>query len=184
MHYLAGLIMRLGNLAEAEKLYRQALEIRIKNHGENHADVSATMTNVALLEQAKKNYSRAEELFRRVIKINESLHGLDSHQVWLDIANLSDVLKDQKRYSEAEQQLRIILTEVEKKFGKEHILLTTWLRRIAMLEMDEKDVSIFLESVEASLSDLKPEGGIAPIVAQKKEDVQKKIKLEKTNENS
>jgi len=81
---LAGTLYRLailrrqqGEFAEAEQLYRRALEIREREQGPNHPDVALVLNNLAALEAARGNYDAAQPLLERALAIRQTALGED-----------------------------------------------------------------------------------------------------------
>lgn len=64
--------------AEAEALYRRALDIAIRVHGRDHADTAVNLANLAGLFQARELYDQAEPLYREAIQTFERTMG-DRH---------------------------------------------------------------------------------------------------------
>ncbi|KAK0646794.1 hypothetical protein B0T16DRAFT_493705 [Cercophora newfieldiana] len=65
----ADVSFRLGQLAEAEALERRALNIRLRIHGEDHASVLATKSNLASTLSALHRYPEAEDLLREILQV-------------------------------------------------------------------------------------------------------------------
>lgn len=68
----------MGNYAEAESLYRQALDIRRTALGEEHPDMAHTLTYLAALYKKMGQYDKAEPLYRQALKIQRTVLG-DNH---------------------------------------------------------------------------------------------------------
>ena len=74
---LAGLLQNQGKYAEAEPLYRRAIEIDEKTLGKDHPDVARDYNNLARLLQDQGKYAEAEPLYRRAIEIFQASLGPD-----------------------------------------------------------------------------------------------------------
>jgi tetratricopeptide (TPR) repeat protein len=64
-----------GNHAEAEPLYREALEIRRETFGDRHPDVAQSLNNLAELLRATGRYDQAEPLYREALDITREALG-------------------------------------------------------------------------------------------------------------
>ncbi len=60
-----------GRYAEAELLYKRALEIREKALGPDHPDVANSLNNLASLYDEQGRYGEAEPLLKRALTILE-----------------------------------------------------------------------------------------------------------------
>src|SRR3972149_6361581 len=67
--------------AGAEPLSRQALAIREKALGAEHADVAASLENLGSIYAAQGQYARAEPLLRRALGIREKTLGPEQPEV-------------------------------------------------------------------------------------------------------
>jgi tetratricopeptide (TPR) repeat protein len=75
LYNLAILRRQQGEFAEADGLYRRALEIRERKEGPNHPDVAATLNNLAGLEAAQGDYDAAQPLLERALSIRQAALG-------------------------------------------------------------------------------------------------------------
>jgi tetratricopeptide (TPR) repeat protein len=55
--------------AEAEALYRRAIELTAQEHGPDHPDAAVCLANLAGLYQAQQRYVEAEPLYRKAVEI-------------------------------------------------------------------------------------------------------------------
>ena len=82
---LAFLLQNQGKYAEAEPLFRRAIEISEKALGKEHPTVATDYNNLAVLLQDQGKYAEAEPLYRRAIEIDEKTLGKDHPDVALAI---------------------------------------------------------------------------------------------------
>lgn len=75
LYNLAIMRRQQGAFAEAEQLYRRALEIREREEGPNHPDVATTLNNLAGLEAAQGHYEAAQPLLERALHIRQTALG-------------------------------------------------------------------------------------------------------------
>jgi len=73
----AYLLLRAGDHASAEPLYRRALAIQEKALGPDHASLAVGLNNFAHLLQTKGDYAGAEPLYQRALAIAEKNLGND-----------------------------------------------------------------------------------------------------------
>ena len=72
---LAGLLEDQGKYAEAEPLYRRAIEIGEKTLGKDHPDVARLYNNLASLLKDRGKFAEAEPLYLRAIEIFQASLG-------------------------------------------------------------------------------------------------------------
>ena len=125
-----------GRYAEAEPLYKRALEIAQKTFGEEDPNVVAIdLNNLADLYRQQGRYAKAELLFKRALEIGENVLGKEHPDVADRVNNLALVCFDQGRYTEAERLYRRALKAFEMAFGQEHGKVTMVLTNLANLHM-------------------------------------------------
>ena len=83
--------------AQAEPLYRRALEIRERALGPDHPDVVASLNNLAGLYALEQRYAEAEPLYRRALAINERIDGKDAASTGVILKNLASLYISQAR---------------------------------------------------------------------------------------
>ena len=119
--------------ADAESLYRQALEIDEASYGPEHPDVARDLNNLAGLLQATNRLADAEPLFRRVVKIFEASLGANHPNVATALNNLAELLRATNRLADAETLYRRALKIDEASYGPEHPTLAIRLNNLAGL---------------------------------------------------
>ena len=75
LNNLAGLLLETNRLAEAEPLYRRALEIFEGSLGPDKSNVAMGLNNLAVSFQATNRQAEAEPLFRRALEIDDLKSG-------------------------------------------------------------------------------------------------------------
>ncbi len=122
-----------AQFAEAEPLYRRALEIDERSFGSDHPDVGTDLNNLAALLMETNRLAEAEPLMRRALEIDERSFGPDHPNVGTDLNNLAQLLKATNRLAEAEPLMRRAL-EIEKlSFGAGHPNVSIRLNNLAWL---------------------------------------------------
>jgi len=112
-----------NRLAEAEPLYRGALEISEKSYGKDHPTVAIRLNNLARLLQATNRLAEAEPLLRRAVKIFVEFQILTVHQhphLKQTIENYRELLEEMGRTEEeAEAEIQKVTMEAEQEAGKQ-----------------------------------------------------------------
>ncbi|KAI9787304.1 MAG: hypothetical protein M1816_007652, partial [Peltula sp. TS41687] len=111
LNNLATVLSKQGRYQEAEKIYRQVLDAREKQHGPEHLDTLRSLSNLAYVLSSQGRYQEVEKILRQAL---ERLHTLNS------LNNLAYVLSSQGKYQEAEKIHRRVLEAREKQLGPEH----------------------------------------------------------------
>ena len=119
--------------AEAEPLYRRALEIDERSYGPDHPDVAIDLNNLAQLLKATNRLADAEPLMRRALEIDENSYGPDHPDVAIDLNNLAQLLQDTNRLADAEPLMRRALAIDENALGPEHPNVAIPLNNLAQL---------------------------------------------------
>ncbi len=119
--------------AEAEPMYRRALEINESQFGVDHPSVATSLNNLAELLRAQGKYAEAEPMHRRALEINESQLGVDHPSVATSLNNLAELLREQGKYAEAEPMHRRALEIKESQLEADHPSIATSLNNLALL---------------------------------------------------
>jgi len=133
LHQLASAIRPQGRYDEAEKLFRQSLEIKRRVLGTQHKSVAITLNNLADLYSDQGRYDQSEKLYRQALAIKRKIYPADHPSLATGFSNLASVLSDQGRYAEAEPLYRHALDIRLKKFGMEHVDVAMSLNSIGLL---------------------------------------------------
>jgi Flp pilus assembly protein TadD, contains TPR repeats len=92
----------LGEYAEAEPLYKQALEMRQAALPEGHPDIAASLNNLAALYKSQGRYEEAEPLYKQALEIDQKSLPPNHPNLAIDFNNLAELYRSQGRYEEAE----------------------------------------------------------------------------------
>ena len=117
---LAVLLQDQGKYAEAEPLYRRAIEIDEKALGKDHPDVAIRYNNLADLLQDQGKYDRGRAALSAGHRDRRKVLGKDHPNVAIGYNNLAVLLQDQGKYAEAEPLYRRAIEIDEKALGKDH----------------------------------------------------------------
>ncbi|MFN6469121.1 MAG: tetratricopeptide repeat protein [Nostoc sp. SerVER01] len=80
----------------------QCLEVSKKRLGEEHAAVSISLNNLALLYYSQGKYSKAEPLYLQDLELTRRLLGKEHPSVAISLHNLGQLYYSQGKYSQAE----------------------------------------------------------------------------------
>jgi CHAT domain-containing protein/tetratricopeptide (TPR) repeat protein len=136
-HNLGELYRSQGKYAEAEGMYKAALQIRETELGENHPDTASTLNALAMLYDAQGRYADAERLCRRSLEIRKRVLGDNHRSVAYSLSTLAWNLRMQQKYADAEQAYKRAIEIEENTLGKEDPLLVTPLDGLAETYQDE-----------------------------------------------
>jgi len=105
MHNLAGLLWNKRDLAGAEPLYREALEIWRRTLPANHLNIAAVLDGLGCVLLARKVLPEAESLLRESLAIREGQQP-PTHQLrCITMSMLGELLARQGKFEEAEPLL-------------------------------------------------------------------------------
>ncbi|XRB17491.1 EF-hand domain-containing protein [Pseudoscourfieldia marina] len=130
---VAELLRNQGKYADAEPLYREALDGHRRELGDAHLDTLASINNLANLLSDQGKYADAEALYR------EALNGLrrvlgDAHPATLQsINNLALLLQNQGKYADAEPLYREALDGKRRELGDAHPSTLLSINNLALL---------------------------------------------------
>ena len=137
-----------GDLVEAAKLYRQALEIREREQGPNHPDVAAVLNNLGGLEAAQGRYEAAQPLIERALSIRQTALGPEHVSTAESLSNLALLYAAEGKATAAESLYQRAIDIFEKKSGTERAPLDTVLDNYAAL-LHDTGRTAHAEEVEA-----------------------------------
>jgi tetratricopeptide (TPR) repeat protein len=120
MNNLAVLLRRRGELAAAEAMFREALDIQRRVLGPVHTEVASTMNNLASLLNAMDRGPEAIDLARRALDVRRQLNAGDHPQTAISLTNLGQWLGEAGEIAEADEKLREALAMRERLFSGDH----------------------------------------------------------------
>ena len=93
----------LGRFDDAERMLRRALQLRRAQYGDDHAEVAASLNNVALLirQRGQAHRPEAARLHREALGIQRRLLGPRHPEVALTLTNLATVMTDDAAAAES-----------------------------------------------------------------------------------
>jgi tetratricopeptide (TPR) repeat protein len=123
---------RLGNLDEAERLYRRALAIQ-EDLGEEAQDVAPVLNNLATLLCDQDRYDMALPLHRRAVDIDQRRLGPDHPDVALTLNNLATLYCEHGKTAEAAGMHRRALAIQQTTLGRAHPATAATLHALGLL---------------------------------------------------
>jgi tetratricopeptide (TPR) repeat protein len=124
-------LRQLGRYAEAEGLYRQAIDIGRATIGEVNADFAPLLNNLAGVVREQGRYAEAERLYRQALDIDRATIGEAHPDFATHLNNLAVVVEAQGRYAEAEGLYRQALDIDRATIGEAHPGFATDLNNLA-----------------------------------------------------
>lgn len=128
-----------GDVDEAEKLLRRALEINKVTYGAHHENVAISLNNLAVALQNKGWLFEAEPLFMEALKIDEQRKGRNHADVARDLFNLAQLFQAMGRESDVEALYHRSLLINVKSFDRNHVNVAIILNSLGQLyeQMDQ-----------------------------------------------
>jgi tetratricopeptide (TPR) repeat protein len=117
---IATLLVFEGKYSEAEKTFRNVIEVRARIFGPEHPDTLDSRHRLIYELTRQTKYAEAEAEARQVLKLREKVLGREHVDTIVSQYNLADTLVDQGKYAEAEALYRSIIRHDEKSLGPEH----------------------------------------------------------------
>jgi len=131
-------VLRLnGDLAGAESLLRQCLDLSIRNRGETHPVTATTLHDVALITAARGDLVAAESLFRTVMEHHRKALGEGHPLVAVTLNSLAHVWREQRRYAEAAAALEAALNIARPVLGSDHQLVAIYTINLASVRLSQ-----------------------------------------------
>ena len=118
---------RIGNSLKEFGMYESArssievaLQLNIKNFGEEHPNVASSQSNLAIMYADLGNYTEAKELLEKALQTDIKNFGEEHPNVARSQSNLATVYKELGNYKEAVELLEKALHSDIKNFEEEH----------------------------------------------------------------
>jgi CHAT domain-containing protein/tetratricopeptide (TPR) repeat protein len=132
---------RLVHVAEAEGLYRQAIDIYEQVLGPNSSDLAITLDNLAALYSEHGRLSEAEQLRLRALKIFKDTLDPGNPHIATTLQNLAVLYQYQGRVPEAQAKFLEALSVAEKAYGQESREVGIICDNVAGLYRSQRDFS-------------------------------------------
>jgi CHAT domain-containing protein/Flp pilus assembly protein TadD len=119
--------------SKAEPLYQEALRIRQKVLGPEHADTATSLNNLGSLYWAMDNYAKAEPLYQEALRIRQKALGPEHPDTATSLNDLALLYRKMGGYAKAEPLYQEALRIRRKALGPEHPDTATSLNNLAGL---------------------------------------------------
>ncbi len=117
---IADLLFAQGRFGEAEKLYRQVIELRSRVLGPEHPDTLASRNRLIYALNEEEKHAEAVAEARQVVTLREKILGFEHPDTLLSRYNLASALYHEGKFVQAEQIYRAVLGLDERVLGPEH----------------------------------------------------------------
>jgi serine/threonine protein kinase/Tfp pilus assembly protein PilF len=148
---LALVTQNLGDLKQAEALYRDAIRRKERAYGVNSAQTAAPQTNLGTLLQREGRLDEAEPLFRKAVDSTLAKWGPDHYLVGYSRVSLGMLLHEKGDLSGAEDEYRQALAIYDKALPANHQYRAALLAQYARLLVDRGRPADALAMSEQSL---------------------------------
>ena len=119
--------------AEAEPLYKQAMEIDRTALGEQHPDYATSLNNLAGLYRAMGRHTEAEPLYKQAMEIKRTALGEQHPGFAVSLNNLALLYNDMGRHTDAEPLYKQAMAICRTALGEQHPHYAVVLRGLAGL---------------------------------------------------
>jgi eukaryotic-like serine/threonine-protein kinase len=163
LNNLAIVAQNMGDLKQAESLFREAIDRNERAFGDTHPETSAAKENYGLLLQREARLTEAEPLLRQALAAKLSLYGPDHYKVGYAHVSLALLLHDKGDLAGSESEFRQALAVYDKSLPANHTYRASLLMHFARLLVDrgkseqalplsEQSIKIWTESSGESSS--------------------------------
>lgn len=130
-----------GDLATAETLAREGLELTRRLTGEKSLETAENMCRLGFIKREQGDLQRAEELFQSCLDIRTQLLGPEHEKITTPLDNLARIAEMRGEASKAEELIRRALTIQEATGGVDHPRYIAHLFHLAFLKEDMGDAA-------------------------------------------
>jgi serine/threonine-protein kinase len=131
LNVLAIVVKRQGKLAEAERLYREAIALERNSGAGREAQVAVALNNLGETLRSQGRLREAEPVLREALALHRRVKGEDHPDLAATLNNLMLVLSQLHRFEEAEQIARQVLEMDSKLLGEHHPFIAWDLSNLA-----------------------------------------------------
>ena len=157
LHNMALLAKQQQRFKDAERMYREAIDIRVAVLGDQHLDVALSLHNLGVL-QKKTDAANAAATLQRALRIRESALGADHPEVATSCTSLGLLHSQLGEHAAAEPLLRRALDIVDNWSGGKGAAAGAGGRCVRvcvrMDEIDETEPRSFLMIITSALQNL------------------------------
>ena len=127
----------IGDMGDAERMDRQALDLQKNLYGDESAEAAGSMGDLALVLCKMGNLTNAGAMVQQALAVQRKISGNDSVEVAELLVNKAGVLNPEGYYKPAEMALREALEIDNKKFGDKSTVVASTLSNLAETLMVE-----------------------------------------------
>ncbi len=147
--HLALLYQVLGNYEEAEKLYKQTIEIEESLKGKMQEGYAILLNNLASLYEATGRFQESKSIYLKSLSIKEKVNGKESIDYATTLHNLGYLSQTLGHYEQTESYYEESIRIVEKVQGKYNIdyaiILHNYARLFQVMEHNEQAILLYKE---------------------------------------
>jgi serine/threonine protein kinase/tetratricopeptide (TPR) repeat protein len=136
VQHLARLHCDRGAYSQAERLYRQVLEVRRADQGGDHPDTLQSLQDLGSLYLQRGQYDKAEPLLRDALEGRRARLGADHLDTLLSMNSLALLHRRRAQYHRAEPLYKQVLAGRRKQLGPDHPRILTAMNSLAALYVD------------------------------------------------
>jgi len=132
---LAGTLMHLNQLADAEEILKDVLDVVKRTLGAEHTDtlsVVGTLAQCLFLQDGKDKKEQAERLQRELLILNTRVHGREHPETLNTQSSLSCTLSDLGKFEESVRLADDAHEKTRRVLGKEHPRTLARMAKLAM----------------------------------------------------
>ena len=147
---LAIVAQNMGDLQQAESLYRDAIRRNEQTYGDRHPESAAAKGLYGLLLQREGRLAEAEALLRAALDTKLSLYGPEHYTVGYSRVSLAILLHDKDDLADSENEFRQALAVYDKSLPANHQYRASLLMNFARLLVDRgKPAEALAKSAES-----------------------------------
>lgn len=112
---------------DAEKFYKESLEMRKRLYKEDHTSVAQSLHNLGILYRVQEKYADAEAVLREAVAMRKRLPKEEAGNLASSLDSLAFVLKAQRKYAAAEPAYKELVEMRRQQYKGDHLDLATHL---------------------------------------------------------
>jgi CHAT domain-containing protein/tetratricopeptide (TPR) repeat protein len=159
LNSLALIARSRADYVEARRLWERALEVGVRELGEEHPSVAGLLNNLATLRKLMGDYQAAQALLARSLAIRERVRGADHPEVAQALNNLAQVQIQTGEYAQARASAERSVKIREKAFGPHDPQVGASLATLGEALFLGGDLAGASSVYERSVADLETAGG-------------------------
>ncbi|MFN7921322.1 MAG: serine/threonine-protein kinase [Bryobacteraceae bacterium] len=143
--------IRETDIARAEKLAADSLEMRKRLLAADHPDIADSLNTIGNLRQGRGDLDGAIEAHRQAVALRRASLAADDPLLAVSLSNLGNVLREKSDLAAAEPPLQEALEIRKKAFGPEHPRVASLLSMLALLYQSQHDWDKAIAHIEQAL---------------------------------